>query len=314
MSAFIEEINEKTQLAGSNKLEILLFSLGTDEVFGINVFKIKEVTSCPKITRMPNMQKGVCGVFSLRGNVLPALDLSVFSGMRPQVLETSEYNGHMMIVTEYSKSSQGFIVKSIDRIIRVDWDKVKAAKTIMSSGESLITAITELESGQLVSILDVEQVLFDAFGEGKLPHLKDFKTPDVPLVGTAFFADDSGIARKKITEVLDHLSISYQGAENGQEAWERLDAMANVASAAGSNLKEQLRLILTDAEMPEMDGYVLTKKIKSDPRFEGIPVVMHSSLSSQANRAMGEAVGVDGYVAKFDPHSLADAIVARWRH
>ena len=304
----MDEIDAKTRLAGSNKLEILLFSLGGDEIFGINVFKIKEVTACPKVTRMPNMRPGVVGVFSLRGNVLPALDLGSFAGLG----DIGVGSGRAMIVTEYNQSAQGFIVQSIDRIIRVDWDQVKAPKSILSSGQSMITALTELPDGKLVSILDVEQVLFEAFGEAKMPSLHGVATLERELSGQAFYADDSGIARKKIQEVFDHLNVKTISAENGKEAWERLDQMAQAAASSGCMLNTQLKVILTDAEMPEMDGYVLTKLIKSDARFEGIPVVMHSSLSSQANRAMGEAVGVDGYVAKFDPQSLMESIVSRW--
>lgn len=304
----MDEIDAKTRLAGSNKLEILLFSLGGDEVFGINVFKIKEVTSCPKITRMPNMRLGVVGVFSLRGNVLPALDLGTFAGLG----DIGVGAGRSMIVTEYNQSAQGFIVQSIDRIIRVDWDQVKAPKSILSSGQSMITALTELPDGKLVSILDVEQVLFEAFGDAKMPSLHGVGRPERDLAGQGFYADDSGIARKKIQEVFDHLGVKSQYAENGREAWDRLQQMAQAAATAGVHLNSQLKVILTDAEMPEMDGYVLTKLIKSDARFEGIPVVMHSSLSSQANRAMGEAVGVDGYVAKFDPQSLVESILSRW--
>ena len=308
--AFFDEIDEKTKLAGSNKLELLLFDLGTRETFGINVFKIKEVMPCPKITRMPNSSRGMKGVFSLRGNVLPALDLCHFLGL-PDLSEDTPRN---LIVTEYSQSSQGFIVGKIDRIIRVDWEVVKAPKAIFgqASGPEKITAITELEGGRLVSILDVEQILFDAFGDSKMPSLRQEPKSLAGGEGIVFFADDSGIARRKISEVLDHLGVSFQLAESGLEAWSKLDGLATGAQSAGKRVKDVVKLILTDAEMPEMDGYVLTKKIKGDARFEGVPVVMHSSLSSQANRAMGAAVGVDGYVAKFDPHNLADAIVSRW--
>lgn len=306
----INEVDAKTRLAGSNKLEILLFTLGTDEIFGINVFKIKEVTPCPNITRMPNMSPGVVGVFSLRGNVLPALDLRFFAGLKEAGGETDQKS---MIVTEYSKSAQGFIVSSIDRIIRVDWDQVKAPKTIIAGGSSMITAITELPDGRLISILDVEQVLFDAFEDGRqASSLHGVERPERDWEGSAFFVDDSGIARKKIVEVFDHLGIKHQWAENGKEAWERLSGMAQAAASSGKRLSDDLKMILTDAEMPEMDGYVLTRLIKADSRFEGIPVIMHSSLSSEANRAMGEAVGADGYVGKFDPQTLAETVSGRW--
>src|SRR5690606_14390307 len=123
-----------------------------------------------------------------------------------------------------------------------------------------------------------------------------------------FFVDDSAVARRKITEVLDKLGVKHKHAVNGLEAWNRLDAMAAHAKQVGRHVGDEVDVILVDAEMPEMDGYVLTRKIKSDPRFEGVPVVMHSSLSSEANRAMGKQVGVDAYVAKFDADVLADTL------
>ena len=301
-------VDAKANLAGSNKLEVLLFSLGGAEVFALNVFKIKEVTPCPKITRMPNMRPGMVGVFSLRGNVLPALDLGVFAGFGSSGAGPTR----VMIVTEYNKSTQGFIVESIDRIIRVDWDQVKAPKSILASGQSMITALIELPDGRLVSILDVEQVLFEAFGDASALSLHGMDKPETELVGQGFYVDDSGIARKKIQDVFDHLGVKARFSENGRDAWEKLQQMAQSAGIAGVALSDQLKVILTDAEMPEMDGYVLTRLIKADMRFEGIPVVMHSSLSSQANRAMGEAVGVDGYVAKFDPQTLVETILSRW--
>jgi len=108
--------------------------------------------------------------------------------------------------------------------------------------------------------------------------------------------------------VLEKMGVRHKHAQNGMEAWSRLSGMATHAQQTGRSLREEINVILVDAEMPEMDGYVLTKNIKSDRRFEGIPVVMHSSLSSEANRAMGKSVGVDAYVAKFDAEALADTL------
>jgi two-component system chemotaxis response regulator CheV len=131
---------------------------------------------------------------------------------------------------------------------------------------------------------------------------------DAPHELNAFFVDDSSVARRKIAEVFDKLGVKHRHAQNGLEAWTRLSGMAAHAQQTNSSLRDEVNLILVDAEMPEMDGYVLTKNIKSDKRFDGIPVVMHSSLSSDANRAMGRAVGVDAYVAKFDAEALADTL------
>lgn len=297
----IDAVDARTKLAGSNKMEILLFSLGTRETFGINVFKVREVTRTPPITRTPNMPSGVEGVISLRGNIIPVISLAKFVDIEG----TEGVNCETMMVTEYSRRTQGFLVHDVDRIVRVDWDKVKAPEGLLSSHEGLITAITELPDGKLVSILDVEQILANAFGEEPIPA---FEPVASDREHTVFFVDDSMVARKEIAQVLDRLGVRYHQANNGLEGWERLRAMALRARAEGRPLSEVLSVILVDAEMPEMDGYVLTRSIKSDSLFDGVPVVMHSSLSSEANRAMGKSVGVDAYVAKFDPAVLADTL------
>jgi two-component system chemotaxis response regulator CheV len=282
-------------------MEILLFSLGTRETFGINVFKVREVGRTPHITRTPNMPRGVEGLISLRGNVIPVLSLVSFLGHE----SVSPGLGKTMMVAEYSKRTLGFLVHEVDRIIRVDWDRVKAPETVLAANQGLITAVIELESGHLVSILDVEQILANAFGEAIIVDIPPAQlSEDV----TVFFVDDSVVARRKIAEVLDKLGVKHKHATNGAEALSRLQAIAAHAQQMGKPLRDEIRMILADAEMPEMDGYVLTKSIKSDVRFEGIPVIMHSSLSSEANRAMGKAVGVDAYVAKFDAEILADTL------
>lgn len=298
----LESVDARTRLAGSNKMEILLFSLGTREIFGINVFKVREVGRTPHITKTPNMPQGVEGLISLRGNVIPVLSLASFFHLEGNIPSGL---GQTMMVAEYSKRTLGFLVHEVDRIIRVDWERVKAPESVLAANQGLITAVIELEGGQLVSIVDVEQILANAFGEAVIIDVPPARVEEDVSI---FFADDSVVARKKITEVLDKLGVKHKHATNGAEAWTRLQAIATHALQSGKDLREEVRLILVDAEMPEMDGYVLTKNIKSDPRFNGIPVVMHSSLSSEANRAMGKAVGVDAYVAKFDAEVLGDTL------
>ncbi len=297
----LDSVDARTRLAGSNKMEILLFSLGTRETFGINVFKVREVGRTPHITKTPNMPKGVEGLVSLRGNVIPVLSLVSFLDHHDQPIQ----RGKTMMVAEYSKRTLGFLVHEVDRIIRVDWEKVRAPESVLSSNQGLITAITELENGTLVSLLDVEQILANAFGEA---IIVDVPPAQVAEETGVFFVDDSVVARKKIAEVFDKLGVKHKHATNGAEAWTRLQGLAAHSQQTAGTLRDEVRLILVDAEMPEMDGYVLTKHIKADSRFAGIPVVMHSSLSSEANRAMGQAVGVDAYVAKFDAEVLADTL------
>jgi two-component system chemotaxis response regulator CheV len=299
-------IDQKARLAGSNKMELLLFSLGGNENFGINVFKVREVCETMPITKTPNMPAGVEGIISLRGSIIPVIDLATclnlpFSGERTK-----------LIITEFSRHTQAFLVADVDRIVRVDWELVKSPQSMASNAVGLITAITELPGGKLVSILDVEQILSNVIGEDVVPHLEAVDGDKTPP--TIFFADDSGLARKKIMEVLDKMKVPYQYAINGKEAWDKLSALAGRSDQEKKRVKESIGLILTDAEMPEMDGYVLTRHIKDDKRFEGIPVLMHSSLSSVANQKLGQQVGVDAYVPKFNPEDLAKMITGMLQH
>jgi len=292
---------EAADLGESNRMEVLLFSLGTGETFGINVFKVREVTRGTRITRTPNMPAGVPGVISLRGAVIPVLDLSAFvagCSAEPQ-------DAPVLIVTEFCRRTQALLVDAVDRIVRVDWAAVCAPDPGLSDDDQLVTALTRLPDGRLVSILDVEQVLVSAFGE---PHVPDLDPIAAGAGTTALFVDDSQVARREIAQVLDKLGIAHQQAANGREAWEKLQGAAAHAQSEGVALAERLKLVLTDAEMPEMNGYALTRLIRSDPRFDGIPVVMYSSLCAQANHTMGNHVGVSAYVDKFNPVTLAETL------
>ena len=297
--SILDAVDERTNLAGSNKMEILLFSIGSNETFGINVFKVKEVTRAVTITKTPNMPHGVDGIASLRGHVMPVLNLSKFMGLGNPAEQK------VMMVSEYSRHVLGFLVRDVDRIIRVDWNKVRAAEGMMSGNSHLITAITELPNGTLVSILDVEQIMATAFGEAVVGAVEKVEGGHEKSV---FFVDDSTVARKKIAELLDKMGVKHIQATNGLEGWQRLQGLAESASNSNMDLHDQVQVILVDAEMPEMDGYVLTQHIKADRRFDNIPVVMHSSLSSEANRTMGSRVGVDYYVPKFDGLMLSETL------
>lgn len=299
--SLLDAVDARTKLAGSNRMELLLFSIGTPEIFAINVFKVREVTRTPAITLTPNMPAGVDGVINLRGNIIPVLSLAYFLD-REGVANGSR---DTMMVTEYSRRTQGFLVHSVDRIVRVDWERVRAPDGLMARTDGLVTAITELQDGELVSILDVEQIIANAFGEVAVPELEPI---DADPSSFLFFVDDSPVARREIGAVMDKLGLRTQHATNGNEALYRLQALASQAERDGERLADTLKVILVDAEMPEMDGYVLTRQLKADRRFTDIPIVMHSSLSSEANKAMGSAVGVDAYVAKFHPEILADTL------
>ena len=309
MSDLLKNIDARTKLAGTNKLEILMFSLGRDlrsgreETFGINVFKVREVMRIPEITRAPEMPPAVEGMTSLRGALVPVIDLAKYIGM-----ESDSVPG-IMIVTEYNGHTQGFLVKAVDNILRLDWSAMRVPpEMLVAELGGLVTAITELKDKRLVMMLDVEKVLAETghFGSDEMI----FKA--VKHLGkenrTVFFADDSSVARNQIARTLEAMGVKSISAINGRKAWEELSRMADYADSSGTPLREMLQVILTDVEMPEMDGYMLTRKIKADKRFNGIPVLMHSSLSSSSNQQLGKAVGVDEYVPKFEPQKLSQTL------
>jgi two-component system chemotaxis response regulator CheV len=308
MSELLKNIDARTRLAGTNKLEILLFSLGNDlrtgrtETFGINVFKVREVMRTPQITAAPDMPSAVKGMVSLRGVLVPVVDLSEFIGMQ---VETPR---EIMIVTEYNGHTQGFLVESVDTILRLDWAKMRVPPEMLTANMGgLVTAVTELADGRLVMLLDVERILSETAkyeDEMVYSQIKPLDRQDLAIV----YADDSSVARGQIERTLNALGIRGVMAMNGLQAWQELQKIANYADATGRPVKELVQLVLTDVEMPEMDGYILTKNIKSDSRFAGIPVVMHSSLSSTSNQQLGKSVGVDEYVSKFEAQRLAETL------
>lgn len=308
MSELLRRIDARTKLAGTNKLEILLFTLGTDtssgrkEIFGINVFKVREVMRIPEITRAPDMPPAVEGMVSLRGVLVPVVDLAKYIGIQ------TEAPPSIMIVTEYNQQTQGFLVGEVDTILRIDWADMKPPPAMLTAKMGgLVTAVTELKDKQLVMMLDVEKILSDTthYDDSHLyANLQPLERPG----RTVLYADDSTVARSQIARTLEVLGVNGIAAINGRQGWEELQKIAAQAEASGRPVSDYVQVILTDVEMPEMDGYVLTKRVKSDPRFTGIPVLMHSSLSSEANRQLGLSVGVDEYVPKFEPHRLAEVL------
>ena len=306
---FIQSVDERTHLAGTNRLEILLFTLGEDEetdreeVFGINVFKVREVMHLPPVTKAPDMPDAVEGMVSLRGSMVPVINLARFCGIpvkeKPKIL----------IITEYNKHVQGFIVHSVDNIQRLAWEDVKAPPELITHRlGGLVTAVTELSDNRLVMIMDVEKVLAETArmyeDEGEYQDLAQIGREGVSVL----YADDSSVARNQVQRVLDHMGIHGIPTNNGAEAWGRLQAIADQAIAEGREVQDVIQVVVTDVEMPEMDGYVLTRRIKEDARFDKVPVIMHSSLSAEANMAIGESVGADAYVPKFQPNELSETL------
>ncbi|MBU3693694.1 MAG: chemotaxis protein CheV [Rhodocyclaceae bacterium] len=308
MSELFRNIEARTRLAGTNKLEILLFSLGVDartgrrETFGLNVFKVREVLKAPPVTAAPDMPGVVEGMVSMRGILVPVIHLGRYTGIHP------ETPPDVMIITEYNGHTQGFLVEAVDTILRLDWGSMRVPPDMLSGHMTgLVTAVTELADGRLVMMLDVEKILAETAPPQDETVFQSIR-PVSEAHGIVYFADDSAVARQQIARTLDAMQVRYRSAINGLKAWDDLQRLADHAELLGEPVENHVRVILTDIEMPEMDGYMLTRRVKSDPRFRKVPVLMHSSLSSSSNERLGLAVGVDAYVPKFEPHRLAETI------
>jgi two-component system chemotaxis response regulator CheV len=312
MSTVQHEVDERTNLISSNKFELLLFRLGDtpstgrSELFGINVFKVREIVAMPVITVVAGALPHNLGVVNLRGQIIPVIDLCSVVGCTPK----SGLN--IMLVTEFARSTQGFAVESVEEIVRLDWSQVLSAEQSAAGG--MVTSIARLdgdkEDTRLAQVLDVEQIL-------RQITPRDAKDIDSETIGARLVikpgsvilaADDSAVARGLIGQALDAIGAPYIMTKTGKEAWEKLQSIAAVALAEGKPLRDKVAMVLTDLEMPEMDGFTLTRNIKQDDRFRGLPVVIHSSLSGTTNEDHVKSVGADAYVAKFVADELAATI------
>ncbi|WP_124705647.1 chemotaxis protein [Sulfuriferula multivorans] len=309
MSSAQQEIDERTNLAGSNKFELLLFKLGSSagsdrsELFGINVFKIREIVAMPEITVVAGASPHLLGVVNLRGQVISVIDLPAIMGCQPKT------GLNIMLVTEFARTTQAFAVESVEDIVRLDWGQVLSAEA--STADGLVTSIARLDGNtdrsRLAQVLDVETILRTLTPSSGSDVNPETIGPKINLKpGTIVLAaDDSIVARALIEQGLEAMGVHYIMTKTGQEAWDHLQSVARVAETEGKPVSDKIALVLTDLEMPEMDGFTLTRNIKQDTRFRGIPVVIHSSLTGNANEDHVRNVGADAYVAKFVAEELA---------
>ena len=310
MQTIQQEIDERTNLTSSNKLELLLFRLGHDplldraELFGINVFKVREIIPMPDITAVAGSPPNMMGVVDLRGQVLPVINLPAVAGCTPKT------GLNILLITEYARSTQAFAVESVEDIVRLDWGQVLSAEGNTAGMVTSIARLSGENKDQLAQVLDVETILRQVMPSNELEVDPERIGPKVELrPGTVILAaDDSLVARTMIEEGLTAMGLPYIMCKTGKEAWDQLQAISVKEQADGRTVDDKIALVLTDLEMPEMDGFTLTRNIKQDPRFNAIPVVIHSSLTGSANEAHVKKVGADAYVAKFVAADLANAL------
>ncbi|HWQ94448.1 MAG TPA: chemotaxis protein CheV [Gammaproteobacteria bacterium] len=303
MAGVMEGVNQRTQLVGHNRLELLLFRLGGKQRFGINVFKIQEVMQCPPLTHIPKSHPVIRGVAHIRGKTIAVMDLGMGIGRPLLAIESGCY----LIVTEYNRSTQGFLVSGVDRIINVNWESILPPPA-GTGPSSYMTAVTHMDD-ELVEIIDVEKVLSEVSpSAGVVSHgIRNSGIPEQMALHHVLVVDDSSVARNQITNTLSQLGIQSTVARDGREGLNILKGWA----ADGKPLNERVTMVITDVEMPEMDGYTFTAEIKKDPRLKDLYVLMHTSLSGVFNNAMVEKVGADKFVAKFKPDELAQAVLDR---
>ncbi|SQA98594.1 Chemotaxis protein CheV [Cedecea neteri] len=299
MDSFQKDIDERANLALSNKFELLLFRLGTgqhdskSELYGINVFKLREIVPMPKINRAAGMESPLLGMANIRDQIIPVIDLPAVTGCTP----TTGLN--LLLITEYARSTQAFAVESVENIIRLDWSQVHAAEAGVSSRN--ITSIANIDDPltgkDLALVLDVEQILYDIIPSGRDVNIAaiEEKTYTLKPGAVAIVAEDSKVARSMLEQGLKGMGIPAIMHATGLEAWEKIKAIAADAKASGTPITDKIGLVLTDIEMPEMDGFTLTRNIKTEPTLKHIPVVIHSSLSGSANEDHVRKVGANGY-------------------
>ncbi len=307
-----QEIDERTKLAGNNKFELLLFRLGEApgsgqrELFGINVFKVREVLVMPPVTELANAHEHLMGVANIRGQIIPVINLPAVLGCQPNK------GLSILMVTEFGRTVQAFAVEDVREIVRLEWDQVLPAEA--SHAGAMITGIARLDGAiantRLAQVLDVEQILRNVMPVTQEELSKEVVGPllQLPAGSAILVADDSAVARSVIELGLNAMGASFIMTKTGKEAWERLQLIADEAKAEGKTARDKIAVVLTDLEMPEMDGFTLTRLIKQDVRFKNMPVVIHSSLTGTTNENHVKSVGADAYVGKFAPRELADTI------
>jgi two-component system chemotaxis response regulator CheV len=303
MAGILDSVNQRTQLVGQNRLELLLFRLNGQQRFGINVFKVREVLQCPPLTQMPKLNPFVRGIAHIRGQTISVIDLSMATGGRA----IDNIENRFIIIAEYNRTVQGFLVDSVERIVNINWDSIMPPPEGAGKA-SYLTAVTEIDK-ELVEILDVEKILHEIspistdLSEGIAENLDTHSYEDKII----FIADDSSVARNQVKKALEPLGIDIELAKNGKEAWLRIQEIAEDVD----NITDKIGILVSDIEMPEMDGYTLCSEIRQNPKTKDLKVILHTSLSGVFNQAMVEKVGADDFIAKFHADELAGS-VKKW--
>lgn len=294
-------MDDNSLKVGSNEMELVDFRIFKQEdgeiyegIYGINVSKVREIIKVPFLTELPGTPEFIEGIFDLREVVIPVVNLAKWMGI--QEPEDMQRNSRV-IITEFNNVLIGFIVHDAKRIRRISWSNIEPATFISSSkgiDSSKITGVTKIENDNVLLILDLESVvqdlgLYEPETEIQVKELEHFK-------GMALVLDDSATARKIVTDALEKMGFDVIGAVDGEEGLER---MYELAEAYGENLDEHLKIVISDVEMPKMDGFHFAAKVKEDPLFKNVPIIFNSSISDHFSEDRGLKAGGEAYLVKF---------------
>lgn len=286
--------------AVGNNIEVLLFKLSGNQLYGINVFKVKEVMPCPPLSNIPNSVDSVPGCAHIRGQTIPVIDLSMAAGMGA----LSDTDNRFLIVTEYSRSIQGFLVGSVDRIVTLQWSDLSKAPPGVGE-DNYLTAVAKIED-KLVEIMDVEKVLDEVNPVNE--DIEDHIVPDEVMnedhERKLLIIDDSAVARKQIKRVADKMQIESVLQINGKEALDYLYGELEKGNCPNNDIYA----VVCDIEMPSMDGYTFATKAKAEEQLKDIPILLHSSLGGVLNEELVKRSGANEFLAKFEPNELAQWI------
>ncbi len=301
--------------AGTNELEVVEFyldELESDGVtpykgyYGVNVAKVLEIIRLPKVTELPEVgDKSVLGAFNLRSHVIPLVDLSLWLGKK----RASPPEEAKVIVTEFNNVTTAFMVSGVNRIHRISWEEVEPPNSYVSSLTSnTITGVVKLE-GRIIFLLDLERIV-QALNPGLALRLDEAIDWKAGGRYRALVADDSTVIREMLKDLLQRANFEVEAFTNGKDAWNRLEAIRHKSEEMGQPIENYLQVVVSDIEMPQMDGHNLCKRIKEDNVLKRLPVLLFSSLITDRLRHKGDSVGADDQISKPEVTHLAQRALA----
>lgn len=287
-----------------DRLDLLLFELRGQQRFGINVLKVQEIVPCPSLTRLPQAHFAIRGIAHLRERTISVIDLAAALGRRP----IDSNDGPLwVIVTEFNRSHQGLLIGRVDRIVECPWRSVLPPPSA-SGTNSYMSGVTAVD-GKLVQILDVERVLAEVTGASN-PDL-ELRDPVSATTCSArvLVVDDSTVARRHTASILDQLNIGYAMARDGREALGVLDRIG----LYDADHPQGIAMVIADIEMPELDGYALTKELRQHASWSSLYVLLHTSLNGNVNLERAERCGANSVLTKFVAEELVREILTGLR-